>query len=694
MGNQCNDSHQEHVHAVWTRREALIAGAALVAAPFLGGVTSTVQAAQAANTGVPVGRPAHAQVEKGPGTATEWLSYGGDKASSKYSPLAQIGGDNFNRLKVTWTWRSAEEAITKANPKLKTWVWESTPLMVGGILYVSTSLSQVAAIDAATGKPRWVYDPETWKNGTPSNNGFVHRGVAYWADGDDQRILFGTGDGYLIALNAQTGKPISTFGRQGRIDLTQGLGRAVDRRLYGVSSPPIICRDVVVMGSKVHDVSLAKEMPPGDVRGFDVRTGKQQWQFRSIPGEGEFGNETWEQGSWKTTGGANVWTLMSADEELGYVYLPFSTPSNDNYGGRRTGDGLFGESLVALDTRTGKRIWHFQMVHHGLWDYDPPAAPNLIDIRVNGRPVKTVSQVSKQGFVYVFDRVTGRPIWPIEERPVPQSMILGERSSPTQPFPTKPAPFDRQGITENDVIDFTPELRRAAQAVLQKYNYGPLFTPPSLQKPTIMMPGIAGGASWAGAAFDPETGIFYVSSNTIPYAVTMTKSPLPHADYIGRVAPVETIEGVPLWKPPYGRITAIDLNTGDHRWMPPVGDLARSNPVLKQLSLPPLGRAARGHVLLTKTLLIVAQEGTTRREENLQRGSGIERGATAGTNFEIHEPRLSAYDKATGKLVGEVTLPRNATGAPMTYLLNGKQFIVVPTGGANLPVELIALRLP
>lgn len=351
MGNQCNDSHQEHVHAVWTRREALIAGAALVAAPFLGGVTSTVQAAQAANTGVPVGRPAHAQVEKGPGTATEWLSYGGDKASSKYSPLAQIGGDNFNRLKIAWTWRSAEEAITKANPKLKTWVWESTPLMVGGILYVSTSLSQVAAIDAATGKPWWVYDPETWKNGTPSNNGFVHRGVAYWAAGDDQRILFGTGDGYLIALNAQTGKPISTFGRQGRIDLTQGLGRAVDRRLYGVSSPPIICRDVVVMGSKVHDVSLAKEMPPGDVRGFDVRTGKQQWQFRSIPGEGEFGNETWEQGSWKTTGGANVWTLMSADEELGYVVTfriicPRYRIICPRYDGVVKGLGTFRESKV------------------------------------------------------------------------------------------------------------------------------------------------------------------------------------------------------------------------------------------------------------------------------------------------------------------------------------------------------------
>ena len=318
MCNQCNDSNREHVHAAWTRREALIAGPALVAA------------LQAANTGVLVSRPAHAQAEKVPGTATEWLSYGGDKASSKYSPLDQIGRDNFNRLQVAWTWRSAEEEITKANPDLKTWVWESTPLMVSGVLYVSTSLSQVAAIDAATGKTRWVYDPETWKNGTPSNNGFVHRGVAYWADGDDQRILFGTGDGYLICLNAQTGKPIPTFGQDGRIDLTQGLGRPVDRRLYGVSSPPIICRDVVVMGSKVHDVPLAKEMPPGDVRGFDVRTGKQLWQFRSIPGEGEFGNETWEQGSWKTTGAANVWTMMSADEALGYVYLPFSTPSNDH----------------------------------------------------------------------------------------------------------------------------------------------------------------------------------------------------------------------------------------------------------------------------------------------------------------------------------------------------------------------------
>jgi quinoprotein glucose dehydrogenase len=438
------------------------------------------------------------------------------------------------------------------------------------------------------------------------------------------------------------------------------------------------------MGSKVNDVPLVAEMPPGDVRGFDVRTGKQHWIFHSVPREGEFGNDTWKDGSWKTTGAANVWTMMSADEALGYVYLPFSTPADDHYGVHRPGDGLFGDSLVCLDARTGKCVWHFQMAHHGLWDYDLPSAPNLIDIRLDGKPVKAVVQVSKQGFCYVFERVTGKPIWPIEERPVPQSTVPGERTSPTQPFPTKPAPFDRQGVTENDVIDFTPELRKQALAVLEKYNYGPLFTPPSLQKPTIEMPGIAGGASWSGAAFDPETGTYYVSSVTLPYAAKLLKSSVPNFGYFGEMTPVETMQGVPLWKPPYGRITAIDLNTGDHRWMTPVGDLAQSNPVLRELGLQGLGRAARGHLLLTKTLLIVGQEGSTHREG----------GPEMVPDFEIHDPKLCAYDKATGKLVAEEALPRNATGAPMTYMLNGKQFIVVPTGGSNLPAELIALCLP
>ena len=621
-------------------------------------------------------------------TAGEWRNYAGDKASSKYSPLAQINKENFNSLKIAWTWRSADEEVIRANPHLKTWVWESTPLMVGGTLYVSTSLSQVAAIDAATGKTRWVYNPETWKGATPPNHGFVHRGVAYWADGNDLRILFGTGDGYLICLNAQTGKPISTFGHDGRIDLTQGLGRGVDRRHYGVSSPPIICRDVVVVGATILDFPLVKEMPPGDLRGFDVRTGKQQWLFRAVPGEGEFGNETWEQDSWKTTGNTNVWTMMSSDEALGYIYLPFGTPSNDYYGGQRPGNGLFGESLVCLDARSGKRVWHFQTAHHGVWDYDLPAAPNLIDLKVNGKSIKAVAQLSKQGFCYVFDRVTGKPVWPIEEKPVPQSTVPGEKLSLTQPIPTRPAPVDRQGMTKDDVIDFTPEIRKEALAILEKYNYGPLYTPPSLQKPTILMPGVSGGANWAGAAADPETGILYVPSVTLPFTVTLTKSPLPHTGYIGALGVVDMAQGLPLWKPPYGRITAINLNTGAHRWMAPIGDLARSHPVLKPLNLPPTGRPARSHVLLTRTLLIVGQEGNT------QRVGVSARGFAMAADFEIHDPKLCAYDKATGEVLGEVALPRNVTGAPMTYMLNGKQYLVVPTGGSNLPAELIALRLP
>lgn len=420
-----------------SRREALAAGASLVAASLLPaeGEAQVETSRRGRSVQGAVGGPA--------GVGTEWLHYGSDKASSKYSPLDQIDASNFARLKVASTWRSAEADVVRANPSLSTWVWEATPLMADGVLYVSTSLSQVAAIDAATGKTRWVYDPETWKNGTPSNNGFVHRGVTYWASGGDRRILVGTGDGYLICLNASSGKPIQTFGHDGRIDLTQGLGRSVERGLYGVSSPPIVCRDVIVMGSKVHDVPLASVMPPGDVRGFDVRTGTQLWLFRSVPREGEFGNETWERGSWQTTGAANVWTMMSADDALGYVYLPFGTAANDMYGGRRPGDGLFGESLVALDARTGRRVWHFQMVHHGLWDYDLPAAPNVIDVRVNGQAVRAVAQVSKQGFVYVFDGSTGKPIWPIDERPVPSPRCrVSSRPGPSR---FRPSPHPSTG---------------------------------------------------------------------------------------------------------------------------------------------------------------------------------------------------------------------------------------------------------
>lgn len=653
-----------------SRREVLRLGSAAAVLPFFGQMSMFAQSAVSAS--------GKAELATG-----EWPQYAGDKASTKYSPLDQINADNFSNLKVAWTWRSVEEELDKKY-NLKTWAWEATPLMIDGVLYLTTSLSQAVALDAATGKTLWVYDPQTWKNGVPSNNGFVHRGVSYWADGKDSRVVYGTGDGYLICLHAKTGKPVKSFGDHGRIDLTQGLGRPVDRKLYGVSSPPLICRDVVVMGSKVNDIPLAGEMPPGDVRGFDVRTGKLLWSFHVIPHEGEPGYETWKNGSAETTGSGNLWTMLSADEELGYVYLPLSSVSDDHYGVNRPGDGLFGESLVCLDAKTGKRIWYFQMAHHGLWDYDLPAAPNLVDITVDGRRIKAIAQTSKQGFLYVFDRVTGKPVWPIEERPVPQSTIPGEETSATQPFPTRPAAFSMQGVTEADLVDFTPELHAKALAALQKYNYGPLFTPESLSKPTIEMPGIAGGASWSGSACDPETGMCYVTSVTLPYLAGLVPSSVPHTGYIGKMTPVPTMDGIPLWKPPYGRVTAIDLNTGDHSWMTPVGDLADEVPALRQLGLKNLGSPARGHLLLTKTVLIVGQEGSTQREG----GSPSD-----VPKFQVITPNLIAFDKATGKQLGQVSLPHNATAAPMTYMQNGKQYIVVATGGANFPAELVAFTL-
>ena len=403
----------------------------------------------------------------------EWPSYGADTANSKYAPLDQIHKDNVKDLQIAWRWSSVENAILKDHPELWTMVNEATPLMLDGRLYTSTSLSQVAAIDARTGQTLWVYDPESYKQGSPPNLGFVHRGVAYWADGETQRIFIGTGDAQLIALDAKTGQPVAAFGAHGRIDLTQGLHRPVDPALYGVTSPPVICRNVVVVGSSIMDYPRVKAMPPGDVRGFDVRTGQQRWIFHAVPQGEEPGVETWENDSWKHTGNTNVWTVMSCDEQLGYVYLPFSTPSNDYYGGQRPGNNLFAESLVALQAETGKRVWHFQMVHHGVWDYDLPAAPNLVDITVDGQRIQAVAQVTKQGFCYVFDRVTGTPVWPIEERPVPQSTVPGEKTSPTQPFPTKPLPFEQQGITPNDVMDFTPELHGVALRILHKHTVWP-----------------------------------------------------------------------------------------------------------------------------------------------------------------------------------------------------------------------------
>jgi quinoprotein glucose dehydrogenase len=620
----------------------------------------------------------------------EWRTYGGTYASARYSPLDQINRDNVARLQVAWRWRSPDHEIMARDELVETFVFEGTPLMVGGVLYVSTSLSQVAAIDAATGQTLWRHDPEVWRLPTPPNHGWVHRGVAHWTDGREERIFIGTGNAFLIALDARTGKPIPTFGAGGRVDLTQGLGRPVNRLHYSVTSPPVVVRDVVVVGASILDYPVARAMPPGHVRGFDARTGKLRWIFHAIPQAGEAGNETWAQESWKTGGGANVWAPMSADEELGYVYLPFSTPSNDYYGGHRPGDNLFAESLVCLEAATGRHVWHYQVVRHGLWDYDLPAAPNLADVTVDGRRVKAVAQVTKQGFVFVFDRVTGRPLWPIEDQPVPPSNVPGEQAAATQPFPTRPAPIDRQGVRPDDLIDFTPELRRQALDILERYDIGPLYTPPT-ERGTVMLTGIAGGASWSGAAVDPATGWLYVTSRTIPFvSKLMTPAwPNPVVDrYFGDPEPL-WVGDLPLFKPPYGRIVAIDLNTGEHAWTVPLGEGPRDHPRLKALNLPRLGSVRRGFPLLTSTLLFAAQEGRV-----VSVRAPRDRAFTRIFTWAPVDPSLEVFDKTTGALLARIPLPANAQGNLMTYMVRGKQYIVMPVGGANLPAELIALALP
>jgi quinoprotein glucose dehydrogenase len=608
--------------------------------------------------------------------ASDWPMYGKDQASSKYSPIDQIDASNVNELSVAWVWDSPDNALVQADRKRTPIGYKSTPIMVDGTLYVSTSLGQVAALDPRTGAQKWVFDTASWQDGRPTNLGFNHRGVSAWQKDGKTRILMPTNDARLWSLDAATGKPDPAFGENGVVDLTVGLGREIDRKRYSVISAPMIIDNTVVVGSSIWDGPREKEAPPGHVRGFDVQTGEQNWIFHTIPQKGEVGVETWEDDAWVYSGNTNVWTLMSADPELGYVYLPTSTPTNDWYGGARLGDNLFAESLVCVDARTGERVWHFQMVHHGLWDYDLPAAPNLVDIVVDGKPIKAVAQVSKQAFIYVFDRVTGEPVWPIEERPVPQSTVPGERSSPTQPFPTRPAPFDLQGISDETLIDLTPELKAEAWDIVKQFDYGPIFTPPSLRG-TINLPGWGGGAEWTGAAVDPETGMIYIPSRTGPMAVKLVEGDPETTNFAyvrGRgVNSIQGPRGLPLTRPPFSRITAIDLNTGDHVWMAPLGDGLRQTIIDKGFEDPgPVGGGGGfpGAPLLTKTLLFVPEGG---RQEN--------------------QWVLRVFDKAEGEVLAEIELPAPPTGAPMTYLQDGRQFIVVAAGYAD-GAKLIGLALP
>ena len=605
----------------------------------------------------------------------EWPSYGGDNGSTSYSSLDQINQSNINDVEVLWRWSSPDHAIQEANPEFRQLWFESTPLMIDGVLYTSTSFSQVAAIDPATGVTKWTYDPQSWKAGTPANVGFVHRGVAHWRDGNDDRIYIATGDRRLIAIDAETGHAIESFGTGGSVDLAAGIPRAERNRVYTFTSPPIICRDTVIVGSVIMDGTNTKEMPPGHVRGFDARTGEQRWIFHTIPQKGEFGNETWEDGSWEYSGNTNVWAPMSADEDLGYVYLPVGAPTNDFYGGHRLGDNLYANSLVCLNAETGERVWHFQTVHHDLWDYDLASAPNLADITVDGKQIKAVAQVTKHGFCFVFDRATGVPVWPIEERAVPQSDVPGERTSPTQPFPTKPPPFEWQGIAVENLVDFTPNMRVKAESIIEPYRIGPLFTPPSVEG-TVQLPSFGGGANWAGAALDPETGILYVPSFTEPELVKVVQPDPNRSNLRYRFAGSEKVKGpfgLPLTKPPYARMTAIDLNKGEHAWMKPMGEAYNKHPLLMNRDLPPLGNGPRWHVLLTKSLLFAVQ---TSRDQ----------------------VTIWAMDKTNGEKVWVKEIPigtGDPTGSPMTYLHEGKQYIVFAAGGGgDDPAELVAMGLP
>ena len=621
----------------------------------------------------------------------EWPAYAGTYAASRYSPLAQIDPGNAKNLRVAWRWKSPDMAVRAANPAIgPSFANESTPLMVGGVLYTPTSLSQVAAIDAATGETKWVYDPKIHENGLgmPANLGWLHRGVAYWRNGDDERIVMLTAFAQLIVLDARTGKPVASFGKDGRIDLVEGLGRPVDRNYYTMTSPPVIVRGVIVVGSSVFDWWAKRPSPPGDVRGFDINTGRLLWTFHTVAQGEEGGTETWENDSWKEMGNANVWAPMSADEELGYVYLPVSTPTNDYYGGQRPGDGLFGESLVCLDVATGKKVWHYQLVHHGLWDYDPPAAPNLIDITVDGKRIKAVAQVTKQAYVYAFDRVTGKPVWPIEEQPVPVSSVPGERASKTQPVPSKPAPFDLQGARDEDLIALTPQIHKEAIEIASAYDRGGLFTPPS-ERGTIQVPGNAGGASWSGAAIDPETSTLYVGTYRIP---TLVKIQKPEAwqgtyDFIGLPSYPAGPRGLPLLKPPLGSIVAIDMNSGEHRWRIPVGRSTAMSAIRALRISEQLGLPFRNWTLLTRTVMIVVQMGYISAPRFVP-----------GFNLPVRDlhnldPHLWIYDKQTGDMISELELPANASGAPMTYMAGGKQFIVFPVGGGPIAEELIAVSL-
>jgi quinoprotein glucose dehydrogenase len=685
----------------------------------------------------------------------EWPHVGADLANTKYSPLDQINRDNVKNLRVAWRWKADNFGPRPQNNL------EATPLMIGGVLYTTVGTRpSVAAIDGATGETLWTYRLDEGQRGDTAPRS-VSRGVEYWTDGTHQRIILITRGYRMVSLDAKTGLPDSAFGRSGVVDLYEDFDQPTPKDgTISSTSPAVVVNDVIVVGAALQagTAPRSKENTKGYVRGYDVRSGKRIWTFHTIPHPGEFGNDTWLNDSWAYTGNTAVWSPFSADEELGYVYLPVESPTGDFYGGHRPGNNLFAGSLVCLDAKTGKRIWHQQLVHHDIWDYDLASAPNLINISVNGKPIRAVAQVTKQSYLFVFDRVTGAPVWPIEERKVSSGDTPGEWYSPTQPHPTKPVPFDHQGVEEDDLIDFTPELNAEAREMLKQFRSGPLFTPPSVRTETVLgtlqLPGNQGSALWQGAAWDPETNMLYVPSvSNMTVQALQPGGTRSDMTYIGGAggggevqgrgagpgaqpgraagaapqagptsagpaaspaAPVAARggggpasfnptpqfgrgavpalgpgvsrgpwglgpQGLPLIKPPYGRITAFNLNTGDLVWQVANGetyDWIKNHPALKGLNLPKLGRADEGGIVVTKTLMFAGQ------------GCGLFRAGSGGSQY------FYAYDKATGQTVHEMELPGGTCGVPMTYAINGKQYIAVSVGSRTTTAEIVALALP
>jgi len=615
------------------------------------------------------------------GLTVEWLHHRGDAGSMNYSALDLINQDNVANLEVAWRWRS-DNFGPVSWPNL-----ETTPLMANGMLYATAGIRRaVVAIDAESGETLWMYRIDEGERGENAPRKGPGRGVAYRRDGEQETIYVISPGYHLIALNASDGRPLDSFGDGGIVDLKANLDQNLDleKARIGSSSPPIVVGDVIIVGSAfpAGGAPPTKEMPVGNVTGYDAVTGERLWIFHTIPRPGEPGHETWLEDSWTYTGNVGVWAPMSADPELGYVYLPTEAPTGDYYGGHRPGHNLYSQSLVCLDAKTGERVWHFQTVHHPIWDYDLPAAPVLIDINVDGVDIPAVAQITKHGFTFVFDRRTGEPVWPIVETPFPTSDVPNEVTAATQPIPSLPEPFMPNGVTEDRLNDLTPEIFEEARRIASEYKLGPVYTPATLHtesnKGTLMSPGGSGGANWQGAVADPESGIMYVSSGATLSVLGLISDPdRSNMQYVQRSKQVTGPFGLPLLKPPWGRITAVDLNTGKVLWFTANGDTPESissHAKLAGVDLPRTGHQERAGLLVTKSLLFAGE------------GAGLYAMWGGGSKFRAH-------DKRTGEVLAEVDLGVNQSGVPMTYAINGKQYIVVAAGAPNHAGELVALAL-